>query len=177
MGINYILAESLEIPSEIDLTSSPDGIYVRRNINKIITDEQKVKYQYEEAFISKNEYESYSKELLVNKINNEDNSAEYEEYKKKLDTGVMYKNGKCYKPKWASIYSQKATEIKNMLDLYTQLGGDASAIATLTINVYDVTGLPKNAVPMTAKEIIELWLFLLMKQEELFNEYKKSFIE
>ncbi len=171
--VDYRTVESLVKPSDIDLTSSSDGIYVRRNVQEISTDDG-TKYQYEEAFMSQNEYETYSKDLLVGQINDEDNTAEYEAYKEKLDTGVLYTNGKYYKPKWASIYSQKATEIKNMLELYSQLGGDTSAISSLTINVYDVTALPENAVAMTAKEIIELWLFLLTKQETLFNEYKQS---
>lgn len=174
MKINYKNVESLEKPSEIDLTSSADGVYVRRNIKEIVLEEGGKKYYYEEALISQNDYETLSKDLLVGQINDEDNTAEYEAYKTKLDTGVLYKNGKKYKPKWASIYSEKATEIKNMLELYTQLGGDSSAITTLTINVYDVTAMPENAVAMTAKEIIELWLFLLTKQEEIFNEYKQS---
>lgn len=174
MTINYKAVESLEKPSDIDLTSSSDGVYVRRNIKEIVLDDGVKKYYYEEALISQNEYETYSKDILVGQIKDEDNTAEYEEYKAKLDTGVLYKNGKKYKPKWNTIYSQKATEIKNMLELYTQLGGDASSIATLTIDIYDETALPENAVAMTAKEIIELWLFLLTKQEEFFNEYKAS---
>ena len=171
--MQYKNVESCKMPLEIDLSSSEDGIYVRRNIKAIETDEG-IKYTYQEAFMSKDEYATYSKDLLVGQINEEDNTAEYEAYKHKLDTGFMYKNGKKYKPKWASIYSKKASEIKNMLELYTQLGGDSSSIATLTINVYDETALPENAVAMTAKEIIELWLFLLTKQEEFFNEYKQS---
>lgn len=171
--MQYKNVESLVMPLEIDLSSSENGIYVRRNIKAIETDDG-TKYTYQEAFMSKDEYETYSKDLLVGQINEEDNTSEYEAYKTKLDTGVLYKNGKLYKPKWAGLYAKKANEIKDMLELYTQLGGDASAISTLTINIYDITGLPENAVAMTAKEIIELWLFLLTKQEEFFNEYKQS---
>lgn len=183
MEINYKNVESLEKPSEIDLTSSTDGVYVRRNVKEIVLEEGGKKYCYEEALISQNDYETYSKDILVGQINDEDNTAEYEAYKAKLDTGVLYKNGKYYKPKWTSIYFKKALEIKTMLELRQAMinlqdeateGTALPDISSLTINVYDVTAKPENAVAMTPLEVSDLWLFLTLKQEEFFNEYKQS---
>lgn len=173
MQITWKKTESLTMPLEIDTTSSPSGIYIRRNIEEI-TNEYGTKYQYDEVFLTKSEYEIYSKELLVNAINGEDNTAEYEEYKNKLNTGVQYTNGKFYKPKWAAIYSQKINEILPMLNAYKELGSDISIITGLKINVYDITATVENAEEMNIKEIIELWLFLIKKQEQFFNEYKQS---
>lgn len=187
MPINYKTVESLEKPSDIDLTSSSDGVYVRRNIKEIVLDDGVKKYYYEEALISQNEYETYSKDVLVGQIKDEDNTAEYEEYKTKLNTGVLYTNGKYYKPKWTSIYFKKADEIKTMLEFKqallqqteeqtetTGINTQLPDISELTINVYDVTAKPENAVKMKPIEIYYLWLFLTLKQEEFFNEYKAS---
>lgn len=178
MQVDYKIVESSVMPLEIDVTSSPGGIYIRRNIEKITTTDENeneiLKYRYQEAYLTKSEYEKYSKDLLVGQINDEDNTAEYEAYKKKLDTGVLYKNGKYYKPKWTDIYYKKVAEIMTMLEAYTKFGGDVAQISNLTVNIFDVTALEENAEAMTAKEIIELWLFLTLKQEELFNEYKAS---
>lgn len=187
MQVDYKKVESSVMPLEIDVISSPGGIYIRRNIEKITTKDENeneiVKYRYQEAFLTKSEYEQYSKDLLVGQINDEDNTAEYEAYKKKLDTGVLYKNGRYYKPKWTSIYFKKALEIKTMLELRQAMknlqtetadGSTLPDISSLTINVYDVTALPENAVAMTPLEVADLWLFLTLKQEEFFNEYKQS---
>ncbi len=181
--MNYQNVESMIKPSLIDKTSSPDGVYVRRNIKEVVLEEGEKKYYYEEALISKNDYETFSRDLLVGQINDEDNTAEYEAYKTKLDTGVLYKNGKYYKPKWTSIYFKKALEIKTMLELRQAMMNLQSEtietstlpdISSLTINVYDITAKPENAVNMTPLEVSDLWLFLTLKQEEFFNEYKQS---
>lgn len=171
--MEYKNVESLKMPSEIDLTSSPDGIYVRRNIKKVVTDDIE-KYRYQESFMSKDEYEAYSKKLFINEINGEDNTAEFEAYKKKLDTGVIYKNGKYYKPKWIDLYSSIMKDFKDTIELYEKVGGDVSPLLSLTTNIYDVTGLSENATAMTIKEIIELWLYLYQRKEQFFNEYKQS---
>lgn len=190
MPINYKTVESLEKPSDIDLTSSSDGVYVRRNIKEIVLDDGIKKYYYEEALISQNEYETYSKDVLVGQIKDEDNTAEYEEYKTKLNTGVLYKNGKKYKPKWTKVYFEKAQEIMTMLQMRqamialqaqslneeqeTSADEQLPDISTLKINIYDETAAPENAVQMTPFEISNLWWFLMLKQEEFFNEYKAS---
>lgn len=174
--MQYKNVESLEMPSEIDKTSSPDGIYVRRNIKKVET-ENGFKYCYQEAFLSFDEYESYSKELLANHINGEDNTKEYEEYKKKLDTGVLYSNGKYYKPKWADLYNKKVNEIMQMLTNYEKVGGKINSMYSIKVLITDATNKAENFVFMTVKEIIELWFFLLQKQEEFYNEYKESLLQ
>ena len=190
MPINYKTVESLEKPSDIDLTSSSDGVYVRRNIKEIVLDDGIKKYYYEEALISQNEYETYSKDVLVGQIKDEDNTAEYEEYKTKLNTGVLYNNGKKYKPKWTKVYFEKAQEIMTMLQMRqamialqaqslneeqeTSADEQLPDISTLKINIYDETAAPENAVQMTPFEISNLWWFLMLKQEEFFNEYKAS---
>lgn len=176
MPIVYKNAESLEMPLETDLSSSSDGIYVRRNIKKIETDDG-FKYQYQEAFMSKDQYESYSKELLVNQLNGEDNTAEYENYKKQLDSGVQYLNGKHYKPKWTELYAKIMKDFKDTIELYEKVGGDITPLLSIKTSIYDVTGKTENAVAMTVKEIIDLWLFLYQQKERLFNEYKQSVVE
>lgn len=110
----------------------------------------------------------------VEKINDEDNTAEYEQYKNNLNTPQLYTNGKYYKPTWAEIYSGKVKEIFPMVSLYEKVGGETSVILDLKITIYDATGKVANAEMMSVKEIIELWLFLLKKQEEFFNIYKAS---
>lgn len=170
----YKLVESLEMPLEIDKTSSPDGIYVRRNIEEITNEDGSKKYRYQEVFMSFDEYELYSRNLLVNQINGEDNTAEYEEYKKKLNTGVLYTNGKYYKPIWAELYNKKVNEIMQMLVNYEKVGGNTESMLTTKILITDATNKAENFVLMNVKEIIELWFFLLKKQEQFFNEYKQS---
>lgn len=177
--ITYKTVESNTKPLEIDLSSSASGVYVRRNIEKIITidedtQEERIKYQYQEAFLSLSEYETYSTGRIVGEINGEENTAEFEEYKKNLNTPIPYSNGKTYKPTWADIYAGKVEEIYPMVMMYEKVGGDTSKILSLKIAIYDSSAKVENAVLMSVKEIIELWFFLLTKQEELFNLYKAS---
>lgn len=63
----YYKAESLEKPVEIDVTGSPDGVYVRKNIQTVETDNG-VKYLYDEAFLSLNEFEVYKKQQYENSV-------------------------------------------------------------------------------------------------------------
>lgn len=57
------------------------------------------------------EWEKYEMTVLSKKLNDEENSAEFEEYQEKMKTPVQYTNGKYYKPIWAEIYSGKVKEI------------------------------------------------------------------
>lgn len=63
MEITYKKAESLIMPSGTDSTSSPDGIFIRKNIKtaEVETEdgEKIVKYTYDEAFLTVDEYEAY----------------------------------------------------------------------------------------------------------------------
>lgn len=158
--MNYKNVESMVKPSQIDKTSSPDGVYIRRNIKESQT-EDGTKYTYQEAFLSVNEYEKYSQELLVKEINGEENSEEYETYKEKLNTPIQYPtNGFYYKPKWAeSVYAgliQKGSMLPSLFPL----------------KIWDSTEKEENAVEMTIAELTALAIFLANKQEEFFEEYK-----
>lgn len=69
MQLNWKKAESLLKPIEIDSKSSIDGVYIRKNINgEIRQDEQGQEYTvfcYDEVFLTRAEYERY---LLVNEL-------------------------------------------------------------------------------------------------------------
>lgn len=174
--LEYKTVESGVLPCQIDDTSSPDGVYIRRNIKKIIIEnesgENTEKYNYQEAFISKAEFNQVSMELLAAKINGEENTAEFEEYKNKLNTPVEYTNGKFYKPSYSEIYEEKLYKILLILFAYEKFGGDVTKFLNLNINIFGPSDLPQEVEPMGIKDIIELYFFLLVKQEEIYNEYK-----
>ena len=180
MQANYKIVQSATKPAEIDITSSPTGVYVRRNIKEKVketeTGDVLIYYEYQEAFLTPNEYEKFSNELLVGEINGDENSAEFEIYKNKPNTPVKYSNGKSYKPKWISLYSGIIDEFAIKIELYQKAGGEIAPIMALKTAIYDVTGKSENAVMMTIKEIIELWLFLYQKKEQYFAEYKASLL-
>lgn len=73
MEITYKQAESLERPSELDTTSSTDGIFIRKNIRAVDTlsdsGESGVKYVYDEAFLTHDEYELYKTESYKEAVN------------------------------------------------------------------------------------------------------------
>ena len=176
MTIQFKKAQSNQKPSEIDVTSSPNGVYYRRNIKEVEKENESgeiyVYYEYEEAFMTLNEWEDYQITVEYKKMNEEDNSSEFDEYSQKLRTGVQYKNGKCYKPIWHKIYSSIIDEFEPKMNLYKLAGGDITQFVAIQTNVYDVTGKTENAVQMNIKDIIELWMFLYQKKEEYYNEYK-----
>lgn len=164
MEIVYKEQESREKPLEIDITSSQKTVYVRRNIKEVevedISGEKFKKYTYQEAKLTKDLYEQYSKDLLVDKINGSDNSQAFENYKAKLDTPVEYSNGHLYKPKWAeSVYAGLLTKGSLLPSLFP-------------LKIWDSTELEENAVEMTMQELTALTLFLGAKQEQYFAEYK-----
>lgn len=173
MKLNYVETQSTVKPLEIDIDSSGTGVYIRRNI-KEVENEGVIYYQYQEAFITKSEYEQVANDLLVGEINGEDNSAEYEEYKNKLNTPVQYVNGHYYKPKWISLYSPIIDEFAIKTQIYEKAGGDIAPIMSIRTPIYDVTGKAANAVLMSVKEVIDLWLYLYQIKEQYFAEYKKA---
>ena len=68
MKLNYIKSQSSVKPDLVDTTSSRTTVYVRQNIveNKKIDEmsgEETVFYDYEEAKLTKEEYQEYLKEL------------------------------------------------------------------------------------------------------------------
>lgn len=70
MKLNYIKSQSSVKPDLIDTTSSKVVVYLRQNvIENIKTDEMSgektVFYEYEEAKLTKQEYQEYLKELEI----------------------------------------------------------------------------------------------------------------
>ena len=70
--LNYIKSYSDERPDDVDFTSSPTTVYIRKNIvEKTITDESgdsRVTYEYDEAKLSRNDYAIYLEEINVANI-------------------------------------------------------------------------------------------------------------
>ena len=70
MKLNYIKSQSSVKPDLVDTTSSKTTVYIRQNIvENIKTDEMSGKetvfYEYEEAKLTKQEYQEYLKELEI----------------------------------------------------------------------------------------------------------------
>ena len=70
MKLNYIKSQSSVKPELVDTTSSKTTVYIRQNIvENIKTDEMSgektVFYEYEEAKLTKAEYQEYLKELEI----------------------------------------------------------------------------------------------------------------
>lgn len=68
--MNWYNSESSIRPDEVDTTSSKTSVFLRRNIKETVrTDEQTgnetVFYEYEEAILTKEEYEEYLKGLAL----------------------------------------------------------------------------------------------------------------
>lgn len=70
MKLNYVKSQSSVKPELVDTTSSKTTVYLRQNIvENIKTDEMSGKetvfYEYEEAKLTKEEYQEYLKELEI----------------------------------------------------------------------------------------------------------------
>ena len=70
MILNYVKSQSSIKPELVDTTSSKSTVYLRKNIiENIKTDEmsgeETVFYEYEEAKLTKEEYQEYLKELEI----------------------------------------------------------------------------------------------------------------
>ena len=66
MNINYIKSQSSVKPDLIDSTSSKKYVYLRKNITEIQQpDSKNIFYEYQEAKLTKKEYEQYLKELSI----------------------------------------------------------------------------------------------------------------
>ena len=70
MKLNYVKSQSSVKPDLVDTTSSKAIVYLRQNIiENIKTDEmsgeETVFYEYEEAKLTKQEYQEYLKELEI----------------------------------------------------------------------------------------------------------------
>ena len=65
MILNYIKSKSSVKPELIDTISSKKVVYMRKNIIEVQTEDDDIIYEYEEAKLSKAEYEQYLKELSI----------------------------------------------------------------------------------------------------------------
>ena len=70
MKLNYVKSQSSVKPDLIDTTSSKVVVYLRQNIVENIktdekSEEETVFYEYEEAKLTKSEYQEYLKELEI----------------------------------------------------------------------------------------------------------------
>ena len=164
MAENWKKAESRTKPDEVDKNSTSSGIYVRKDIEKIITQtdagEEIEKYSYLECLMTPEEYQSYElSNNIVNSVLDKDITPEGQKYESDLDKPVQYTNGLYYKPSYISDYKKEM---------------DATQILGMKVTVYDATGLPANSRQMSIAEIIQLYFFLYLKKEELYNTYKAS---
>lgn len=176
MQLTYKKAQSNIKPDLIDNTSCPGCVYIRRDLQqKTKTDEngqELIYWEYSEAFVTANEYETLKNQLIADTINDNANTEAFDEYEKKLNTGVLYTNGFKYKPKYINDYKKIMSDIETAVNLIKMLGGDPSTVASQTFAVYDETGKVENMVEMTGLEVIQLYLFLYSKKEQYFAEYK-----
>ena len=70
MKMNYVKSKSTIKPELIDTTSSKTTVYIRQNIventkTDEMSGEETVFYEYEEAKLTKEEYQEYLKELEI----------------------------------------------------------------------------------------------------------------
>ena len=70
MKLNYIKSQSSVKPDLVDTTSSKTTVYIRQNIvenqrTDEMSGEETVFYEYEEAKLTKQEYQEYLKELEI----------------------------------------------------------------------------------------------------------------
>lgn len=66
MKLNYRKSQSSVYPELIDTTSSKKCVYLRKNVVEVQSEDMNRKtYEYEEAKLTKEEYEQYLKELSV----------------------------------------------------------------------------------------------------------------
>lgn len=70
MILNYIKSQSTVKPELIDTTSSKSTVYLRKNIveverNDMNDDTSTIFYEYDEAKLTKEEYQEYLKELEI----------------------------------------------------------------------------------------------------------------
>ena len=179
MAENWKKVESLVKPDEIDKKSSASGVYVRKNIEKVTTtteDETEIeKYSYQECHMTQEEYQAYElSNSIVNTVLDKDTTPQGQKYEADLDKPVQYTNGLYYKPSYINDYKKVMDDVKTALDILEKCGGDTAPILGMKVTVYDASGLPTNAKQMTIAEIINLYFFLYLKKEELYNAYKAN---
>lgn len=176
--LDYKPASSNVKPPLIDCSSCPGYVYIRRDLKEITkTDENdnEIKYwNYSEAFITADEYETLKNELVANVINGVDNSQIYENFEDKLDTPITYTNGKTYRPRYINDYSDIMLQLLAPILLGNLVKMDLTPFLNRKFLVYDSTGTEANAVEMSLQEFITLHLSLWFKKEDFFKIYKKE---
>ena len=93
MILNYVKSQSSIKPELIDTTSSKTSVYIRQNIVEIEkTDESDntstTFYEYEEAKLTKKEYNQYLKELEIIDIQKQRADIDYIALMSGIDLGV-----------------------------------------------------------------------------------------
>ena len=208
MQIEYQKVQSTKSPIEKECESSPHVVYIRRDIKEVEkqienpdNSEEKIKiFEYDEAFLNLSEYEIYSNSQTANNIKGNENSSAFENYQNKLNTGVLYTNGKKYKPRYHEDYGNIMKDLETAISLIKTsiseletilqnpelteeqrlsftatiqtLQTTLATVLTQNFAVYEETGTADNMVMMNAAEIIALYFFLYAKKEEYFSEYK-----
>ena len=166
-ALEWKTVESREMPRAVDTTISALYVYLRKDINTVEVEdgqnENYTKYIYQETIISREDFKALG-----------DNGAKVL-YEMALSTPVEYPvNNHVYKPVYIDDYFREMQRVKTPLELIKLAGGDITPILSKTINVYDATGLKENRVNMTVLELSNLYFFLYLKKEELYNEYRET---
>lgn len=173
--LNWKNQESLNKPAIIDATMSKKAVYIRQNIQEIEVEtsdgEKQLKYVYQEAQVSAEEFNLYIESLKTSGI---DTSPAGLAYQLKLNTPAQYTNGHYYKISYINSYKEIMDDVNAAINLMEKAGADISPIISKQITIYDATGLAENAVNMTVSEITDLYFFLYMLKEEYYNEYKEQ---
>ncbi|MBE7708894.1 MAG: hypothetical protein E7Z93_00430 [Cyanobacteria bacterium SIG32] len=175
---NWKKVESAVKPENIDKNSSPNGVYVRRDIQEVATideeNNEKTKYTYLESFMTKDEYANYCIENnIINTLLDKDDSPEGQQYESSLEKPVQYVNGFFYKPNYIKKYKEIMDDILIALQIKTLLGEDISEILNKKFDVFDATGLPENKQTLSVSEIVNLYLSLYVTKENLYSIYKE----
>jgi hypothetical protein len=87
MKINYVKSQSTIKPELIDSTSSKKYVYLRKDIAKTQQDNITF-YEYQEAKLTKKEYEQYLKELSIIDIQQQRADIDYIALMTGVDLGV-----------------------------------------------------------------------------------------
>lgn len=117
MKLNYKKVQSSIKPELIDSTSSPTTIYIRQNIiEKEIKNHKAnntyIMYEYEEAKLSKEEYEEYLKEISIADIQQQRADIDYIEFVTGINTEKSYDKVKKYYD--TGLWNTK--KIQNMIE-------------------------------------------------------------
>ena len=93
MILNYVKSQSSIKPELIDTTSSKTSVYIRQNIVEVektneSDDTPTIFYEYDEAKLTKQEYQEYLKELEIIDIQKQRADIDYIALMSGIDLGV-----------------------------------------------------------------------------------------